>query len=158
MNRISVGLLHTFALLGALSPCAWPQDLEELKQGIVRISARVDGKTKTGTGFVVRLQNDAAYIVTAAHVVEGDPHPKVAFYPRANEFFQSDILGLEGGDPRGVAALIARTENMPEGVRAFAISTTINVRGGEAVTIIGFPNEPRTPWLVTTGTQFVHRW
>jgi formylglycine-generating enzyme required for sulfatase activity len=129
----------------------WSQDVEDLKKGIVKISATVEGKTKVGTGFIVRLEKGTAYIVTAAHVIEGDPKPQVAFHPRANEFLSSQTLGIEGGDPRGVAVLVVKG-NVPLEARAFSISTKAAVRGGESVTVIGFPGQTGTPWMVTTGT------
>jgi hypothetical protein len=54
----------------------------------------------------VRLDKGAAYVVTDAHVVEGDERPQIAFHPRANDFLPARILGIEGGDPRGVALLL----------------------------------------------------
>jgi hypothetical protein len=127
------------------------QGIEDLKNGIVKISATVDGKTKVGTGFIVRLESGTAYIVTAAHVIEGDSKPQVAFHPRANEFLPSRVLGIEGGDPRGVATLVVRG-GVPSEARAFSISSRTTVRGGESVTVIGFPGQTGTPWMVTTGT------
>ncbi len=145
-------VLSCLALVALSAASALAQDVDDLKNGIVKIRAQQGGAPRTGTGFIVRLTNDAAYIVTAAHVVEGDPHPGVAFFPRANEYFQADILGVEGGDPRGVAALIVKGARLPDGVRAFAISSNVNIRGGEAIKVIGFPGEFGTPWLVADGS------
>ena len=128
------------------------QDVEDLKNGIVKIRAQEGGTGRVGTGFIVRIQGDTVYIVTAAHVVEGDTHPDVAFFPRANEYFQGDILGIEGGDPRGVAALVVKSPRLPSGLRAFTVSSNVNVRGGESIRVIGFPSEFATPWLVAEGS------
>ena len=140
-------LAFALGLAGALHG----QSVEDLKKGIVKITAQVEGKTQVGTGFVVRLEKGTAYVVTAAHVIEGDAKPQVAFHPRANEFVQATILGIEGGDPRGVA-LLAVKGNIPAETRAFSISTKAAVRGGESITVIGFPAQTGTPWMVTTGT------
>ncbi len=140
-------LLFLFPIAEAL-----PQEIDDLKAGIVKIRAQEEGKARVGTGFIVQLRDDAAYIVTAAHVVEGDPHPKVAFFPKENEYFQADILGIEGGDPRGVAALLVRTTTLPKKVRAFTVSPNTNVRGGEPIRVIGFPREFGTPWFVVEGS------
>ena len=57
------------------------QDVEQLQAGVVKITAKSSGGTpKLGTGFIVRLDKDAAYIVTAAHVVAGDPQPSGVFH------------------------------------------------------------------------------
>jgi hypothetical protein len=45
----------------------------QAKLGVVKITAEVEGEQpKVGTGFIVRWEKDAAYIVTASHVIEGD--------------------------------------------------------------------------------------
>lgn len=118
MRRI-VGVLIVISQL-LFASRVWSEEIEALKAGIVKISSQVDGKTKVGTGFIVRLEKDAAYIITAAHVVEGDQHPRVAFYPRANEWSESEVLGIEGGDPRGVAALLVKAKNVQADLRTFA--------------------------------------
>ena len=70
-------------LLAALFPHAlWAQDIAQVKTGVVKITAHVEGQQpKVGTGFIVRVEKDAAYIVTAAHVIEGDPKPQMTFFP-----------------------------------------------------------------------------
>ena len=148
IGRIAICCL----LLALAASAAWAQDVDDLKNGIVKIRAQQDGVSREGTGFIVRLQGDSAYIVTAAHVVEGDAHPGVAFFPRANQFYRADLLGIEGGDPRGVAALLVRDAALPPGLRAFTVSSSVNVRGGEPITVIGFPREFGTPWMVVEGS------
>lgn len=145
--RFSIGL---FVCALGFSRALHGQDIEDLKKGVVKITAQVEGKTQVGTGFVVRLEKGTAYIVTAAHVIEGDPKPQVAFYPRANDFLSARILGIEGGDPRGVA-LLAVKGNIPAETRAFSISMKAAVNGGESVRVIGFPAQTGTPWMVTVG-------
>lgn len=44
----------------------------EPKKGVVKIIAKIDDKTRVGAGVIVKLANDAAYIVTVSHVIEGD--------------------------------------------------------------------------------------
>ena len=59
---------------------------------MVKITAHVEGQQpKVGTGFVVRVDKDAAYIVTAAHVTEGDPNPTVTFFPLAQQPLAAQI-------------------------------------------------------------------
>jgi S1-C subfamily serine protease len=83
----------------ALPPTSWAQDIEDLKKGVVKITATPPGEPQRGgTGFIIRLEKDAAYIVTAAHVIVGDPKPKVAFFPEASRFVEARVLGIEGGD------------------------------------------------------------
>ncbi len=139
-------------LLAVLFPHAlWAQDIAQVKAGVVKITAHVEGQQpKVGTGFIVRVDKDAAYIVTAAHVTEGDPKPIVTFSPLAQQPFAAQVIGIEGGDPHGLAALRVAGP-IPEGVVALALDLTTKVAGGEAVTFIGFPRA-LPPWTVSTGS------
>ena len=56
------------------------QDEASLRVGVVKImSTNREGMHITGTGFVVKVEGKSVYIVTAAHVVAGDPNPQVEF-------------------------------------------------------------------------------
>jgi formylglycine-generating enzyme required for sulfatase activity len=128
------------------------QNIDDLKKGVVKITAHAEGKTKIGTGFIVRLEKETAYIVTASHVVEGDSQPKVVFRPNDTKVFPAQIKGLEGGDPRGLAAL-AVEGNLPEGLETLPLYQDFNVTGGEPGTVIGFPRVPAVPWAVTSSVM-----
>jgi S1-C subfamily serine protease len=84
------------------------QDIARLQSGVVKITAKPpSGTTSVGTGFIVRLETNAAYIVTAAHVVAGDPNPKVEFFTKQHAQFPAEVLpGAEGGDDVGGLALL----------------------------------------------------
>ncbi|MEK6639955.1 MAG: SUMF1/EgtB/PvdO family nonheme iron enzyme [Nitrospirota bacterium] len=127
------------------------ESIEDLKKGVVKITAHVEGQQpKVGTGFIVRLEKDAAYIVTAAHVVEGDPKPTVTFSSNLQQSLVAQVVGIEGGDQHGLAALRVAGP-IPEGGVALALDHTTKVAGGEAVTFIGFPRA-LPPWTVSTGS------
>lgn len=148
------GFLPTVCLLIRLVlPCstALAQVPNDLKTGVVKITATVEGKTKFGTGFIVRMENNKTYIVTAAHVIEGDPRPQVAFFPEANRFVEALVLGLEGGDSNGLAALVVE-KSVPKTVQALCFEEDQHVLEPASVMAIGFPNAAATPWLVTMGT------
>lgn len=52
------------------------RDIQQLQAGVVKITAVPPrGQPRTGTGFIVRLEEDLAYIITSAHVVTGDVAP-----------------------------------------------------------------------------------
>ncbi len=124
---------------------------DELKAGVVKVIASVEGKTRVGTGIIVRVEHDAVHVVTASHVIEGDPRPQVEFFTRPNRPLAARVVGLEGGDPRGLAALLVEGE-LPSGLRALTLDPSVQVSGGEAVTLIGFPRKLGTAWAVTTGS------
>jgi S1-C subfamily serine protease len=127
-----------------------PLDVEQLQAGVVKIAAKSDeGTRKVGTGFIIRLDKDAAYIVTAAHVIAGDPRPKVEFFTKRNVPFVTEVLGVEGDDEvRGLGLLVVRgQENLPKGLRALPLAETLRFSGGEDIIMIGFPGNAG-PWNV----------
>lgn len=127
------------------------QNLEDLKSGIVKITAQVEGQQpKVGTGFIVRLDKDAAYIVTVSHVVEGDAKPQVSFFPQPQQPFTAQVIGIEGENRKGLASLLV-SGSIPEGVAALTLDHKNQFTGGETVTLIGFPRT-LAPWAVSTGS------
>jgi len=135
--------------LAFVSPCL-PQDIEILQKGVVKVTTTTfEGKRKIGTGFIVRLGVDVVYIVTASHVIEGARDVKVEFFTGRNRLIPVEVLGLEGDDPRGLAAL-AIEGKIPAGVSVLKMDRVTPVRAGEPVTIIGFP-DAGGPWAVTKG-------
>jgi hypothetical protein len=131
---------------------AWPQDLDRQKAGVVKVTSRLDGTRRTGTGFIVRLDADAAYIVTASHVVEGDNRPLIEFFTRRNATAEAETARIEGGDPRGLALLVVRgKDRLPAGIGALPLRRGADLRGGESVTTIGFPRGGGA-WAVVRAT------
>lgn len=129
----------------------WAQGSEEFKRGVVKITAKGEAQqVKVGTGVVVRVELDATYIVTAAHVVEGDPKPTVTFFSSPQQPLEAQVVGIEGGDPQGLAVLRVAGP-IPHGVMALPLDPTTKVVGGEAITFIGFP-KTLPPWTVSTGS------
>lgn len=134
-------VLWCMAVAGiACAGVAPAQSIERLKAGVVRIVAQSEGLKRTGSGFIVRLENDAAFIVTASHVIEGDNHPRVEFFTRRNSWVSAETVRVEGGDPRGLAVIAVRgKDNLPPNLTALPLAQAANVQGGEAVIVIGFP-------------------
>ena len=120
----------------------YAQDIETLRAGVVKISSLSEGKRKTGTGFIVKLEPNIAYIVTAAHVVEGDPAPQVEFFTRQNVSAKAEVRKIEGGDPQGLALIVVRgQENLPPGLVSLKLSASVQLKaGGDQVSAIGFPS------------------
>ena len=129
------------------------QDIARLQSGVVKITAKPpDGFKNIGTGFIVRLESNAAYIVTAAHVIAGDAQPKVEFFTKRNMPVTAEVLGLEGGDEvRGLALLVVRgSENVPKGLTALSLAGAARLTGGEDILVIGFPRNAG-PWAIVKG-------
>ena len=146
---ISVLVLLTYGW--PLSHANSAPPIQELKQGVVKISSTLDGKQRIGTGIIIHLDHDAAYIVTASHVIEGDQHPIVSFFSKPNRPVTAKVIGLEGGDQRGLGGLLV-DGTLPNDLRALPLNQSLRVSGGEQVTLIGFPRMAGTNWAVTPGT------
>lgn len=143
-----------FALLLVIATphLLWGQEIEYLKRGVVKITSRVEGQQdRVGTGFIVRLENDRAYIVTASHVIEGDPQPTVTFYLVREKQYTGKVLGIEGGDSKGLAAILVQGK-LPVGLEVLLVNQTVESTAGEAATVIGFPSKTGMPWTVSTGS------
>jgi S1-C subfamily serine protease len=130
------------------------QDIDYLLPGIVKIIASpVLTQPKTGTGFIVRLDDDQAYIVTSAHVVTGgDPHPRIEFFTKQSATIAAEVLSIEATDPlRGLALLLVRGEGkVPGGLNALPLASTAQKSIGQDVLVIGFPSGAG-PWNITKG-------
>jgi Trypsin-like peptidase domain len=134
-------LILFFFAMASIQP-AIAQDIEELRKGVVKIVATQvsDGQTKTrrGSGFIVQLYPDAATIVTASHVVEGqDIQLSVEFSVRGDASFPAQVNRMRGGDARGLAVLIVK--NPPPGLLALELATLPALKLSDDVVAAGFP-------------------
>jgi hypothetical protein len=139
-------------LLGAVSSAS-AQTAGEMRSGVVKITSIADGVRRTGTGFIVQASNEEIYVATASHVVEGDKAPKVAFLPDPNAEFASQVLKIEGGDPKGLALLVVRgnVKRLLRDLRVLPFSASNDLAAGDAVTAIGFP-QGGGGWAVVPAT------
>jgi len=151
---VRIGLVACMLVLIALyEEPASAQNIARLQAGVVKITAKPpQGTTNVGTGFIVRVDRDVAYIVTASHVVAGDQYPRVEFFTKRSVPISTEGLGLEGDDEvRGLALLVVRgEENIPKGIAALALTTSGRLSGGEDILVIGFPRNAG-PWAVIKG-------
>jgi len=151
MGRTKVLALLFVSLVTLYAPqLAGAELIEDVNPSVVKLIAHVNGKTKVGTGMIVRIEPNAAYIVTASHVVEGDPSPDVEFYTQRNHLVSARIVGMEGGNDRGLAGLIVEGP-LPPGMRPMPLNKQLDVFPGDAVTLVGFPRMAGVPWAVTKG-------
>ncbi len=142
------------AAMSAVFPSPLPADgpgVEDIKKGVVKITARVEGQqARVGTGFIVSAEEDAAYIVTASHVIGNDPQPEVEFFTKPHQTFKAKVIATEGASDNGLAALLVQMK-VPKGTLALGVDAATRLSGGEAVSSIGFPRR-REAWAVTSGT------
>lgn len=157
LGRTSIVKIYHSALLFSifLFPLFLPdivmgQSMEELKAGVVKIHSEYEGTRQVGTGIIVQLEENAVFILTAAHViVGGDPHPEVFFKTRSNRPFPSNLVKA---DQDLDLALLLVEGPLPKDLRMMRLDPFTKIVGGEKVTIIGFPRIAETSWTVTAGT------
>lgn len=150
---LSLSLCALFLLVLFVPESLHAEDIVRLQAGVVKIVAKPpQGIANVGTGFIVRLAKDAAYIVTAAHVVAGDQQPRVEFFTKRNLPVTAEVLGLEGNDEvRGLALLVVRgSENLPKGLTSLSLAGSVRLTGGEDIMVIGFPRNAG-PWAIVKG-------
>src|ERR1700736_5196541 len=80
-----------FVVLSA--PLSWSQP-SDWQSGVAQVSAK---DKSPGSGFIVAVRSGRAYIVTCAHVVEGDPKPSVTFGAASDERHSATVRHLQGG-------------------------------------------------------------
>jgi formylglycine-generating enzyme required for sulfatase activity len=129
-------------------------DSDHVRAGVVRITATAPGENqKVGTGFIVRLEKDLVYIVTASHVVSGDERPKVQFFTQPDVYIQASVRHSEGGDEvTGLALLVVRgNDNLPPGLNTLTLASSPRVFGSEEILLIGHPRGAGD-WVILNGS------
>lgn len=126
--------------MSVLQQTVLAQDIERLRSGVVRITAvnSGTGASHNGTGFVVQHSSDNMFIVTAAHVVEGEKYPKVEFYARRNAPVEAEVLKMDPSNDIALLKIRDRTQ-IPEQISVFSLIESQRVSDGEEFTVIGFP-------------------
>ncbi len=153
MRRMRGGLGLGFILL-ALPISAEAEGMESAFSAIVRITGtRSEDSIPTGSGFVVAIEDGAAIIVTAAHVIQG-AEVRVRFTAAAELFPVSKFRSESGGEDHGLAALWV--PGIPAGVEALRLDVRTRLQGGEDLFLLGFPDralEPRVKRGVFSGSN-----
>jgi hypothetical protein len=126
------------------------QDINSLKMGVVRIENNRSGDV--GTGFIVKVDGNQVFIITASHVVKGDQHPLVYLFNQPYDALRAELLNREDDDTKGLALLrLTINSATAAGITALTLSYTTQISGGEYIKVIGFP-EGTAFWTVGTGS------
>lgn len=144
-QRVAIALA-SFLCATAL---AQEPDIDRLQKGVVRIVSTMEGNRRTGAGFLVGLKGDAAVVLTAAHVVEGASSVDVEFFTDRGRFHPAKVVGVEGGDASGVAALSVQG-TLPKALSVLRLRPDAPVRAGASFVTIGFPSAGGA-WAVSRG-------
>ena len=124
--------------MAALTARVHAADDRDFRSGVVQIeSTSPEGKLRKGAGIVVSIDGDAAFIITAAHVVAGDKTPKIELF--------TNPLPVEATVTRqdlqiDIALLVVRgSDKRFEGLQALPLDVAWQAAVGQEVTTIGFP-------------------
>jgi len=147
--HLPILVVFVLALMIADLPLSHAQTIDELKAGVVKITATVAGQQRVGTGFIVRIEDKTAYIVTASHVVEGAALT-VNFFPNPDKDYAGTTRNMQGGNTKGLAVIKVQGP-LPEGIRSLVLASSFEVKGGESATVIGFRRSPSIQWGVLQG-------
>jgi len=132
-------LLNVFVVTcgPSVKPESEQKTMEQIKKSVVRIRSenQMSAEKREGTGFVVGVSNDKAYIVTVSHVVEGDPKPTVEFFE--NNKFEAEVLDNES-QGNGLALLSVEGQ-IPYDIMPLYLVKKRNLKSGDALFTIGFP-------------------
>lgn len=138
----------TILLLVTLTSAA--QDMKALKAGVVRIKNNNSGEV--GAGFIVGIDKDLIYIVTASHVVKGADKPQVYLFNNQFQALSAEQINRDDDNPKGLALVLIRSNNVERvsGLAMLKFADSSEVNGGEEVKIIGFPASSSF-WDVSAG-------
>jgi S1-C subfamily serine protease len=90
-----------------------------VKKGIVKITSN----RNVGTGFAVQIFEERGYIVTAVHVIEGDPNPTIKFWGN-DESYKVTVLNTEAAynPEKGLALLLIKGKDILEKILPLNLS------------------------------------
>ncbi len=142
MNRlyaVFIVLLLSIFVVGcnpSIRPESDQKTTEQIEKSVVRIRAENQkGGVKEGTGFVVGVSNDKAYVITVSHVVKGDHNPTVEFFE--DNKFKAELLDSE--PQKNGLALLSVKGLIPYDVMPLYLVKKRNLKSGDALFTIGFP-------------------
>lgn len=126
------------------------QDLNILKSGVVRVDNTKTGDV--GAGFILKIEKDRLYVITASHVVRKNEHPNLYLYDRQNDPLSATVIHREGDEDKGLALLMLKAkEELFSRVTAVSLDHTLELKGGEPIEVIGFPDGSKF-WSVASGS------
>ena len=115
---------------------------QDLDAGVVKlVVTKQDGTGRIGSGFIVRLDDDWAYVLTAAHVVENSRETSVLFSSRRlADPVRAKVVHQQYTDSRGLALLkVAADAARSADAEALSWSKTGAPAKGQEVLLIGHP-------------------
>ncbi len=127
------------------------QPVDYLKKGVVKV--RDTKRDITGTGFIVKLTEDSAYIVTSTHVVWDGftvSPVEIEFSSKRGKLVDATLYRFEENKD-GLAVFVVDKNDVPKDINPLILSTMMDqLKEGEELTLIGFPRGA-PPWAIVEG-------
>lgn len=126
----------------------------KLKSGVVKITGEDDNAPIEGSGFIVKLNSDFVYILTASHVIEGTNTLSVEFYTysdgRTHKPSKAEVIGID--EDNDIALLrVEGKANYPNLEKLHAYTFwKFPIYEREEVEIIGIPSF-LDDWVIVDG-------
>lgn len=141
VNLVRTIVLFFTVLVAALvcRQTVFANDFESMKDSVVKIRSKsAEGLVRTGTGFVVGVDGDTVYIVTASHVIAGDESPQVQFFSARAKRIEAKVWQQQGNELKGLACLFVTDKNIAKkGMKPLGLNLSES-KSGQEVFVMGF--------------------
>lgn len=139
------------SLLFLLPGLAKGEEISDLKQGLVRITAETQEGTRitVGAGTILELKSDFALILTAASVVAGRHGLAAELASEPDKPMSVTFVKMEGGEPHGVTVLFVEGDMLAH-ASALALAGHTPVPAGATVVSPRIP-EAGQEWTLVEG-------
>lgn len=144
-RRAARALLGLLACL--LASVVSASDLEGLKDGVVEV--RAGGRT--GSGLLIEVQDNVAYVLTAYHVILGELEPEVSFFRDPHRRAKASVVKNQYELEDAGLSILRVTITDRRGLEALRFSQSADTRPQEPVFAVGFYGGGQVPWSVTEG-------
>ena len=74
----------------------------------------------------------------------------VKFYPKPDVKYPGEVKEMDGGNPKGLAVVLVHG-SLPKGIRPLPLGSNVTIKGGEPITLVGFPRLIGLPWAIASG-------
>lgn len=119
--------------------------VEKVYDSVIIVSTyKGDSQVSSGSGFIYKIENNKAYIITNHHVVEGGDKFKISY----TDGYVEDVKLLAGDQYADIAVLEAKVK---DNYKAVEIGSTDELRIGDTTFTVGAPLANAYSWTVTRG-------
>lgn len=136
-GRFLCRFIGVFVLLAGQWP-VWGQT-PAWRAGVAKVIVRADLNRQPGTAFVVARQEGTAFLVTSAHVVEGDSNPRIEFVAASLKQYPSTVRNLQARDTHGLHGLALLVVNNPPAGLTVLQPSGLGAKQEDSVIVAGYP-------------------